>query len=291
MKELIQKILVPTDGSPESEAVFAAIMPLVRAYAPEVPVLYVIEDPEQSFMPPARVAKACSALRASNVNAHLELRQGTPADEILRVARERKVDLIAISTHGRGGVLRLIAGSVAEEVLRKTELPLLVTRPNTPVHEWKRIVVALDGSERSEDILPDATQLARKLGASIDVVRVASPVVVAGASEAPIVLPPEDPMPYLRTFVGKLESQGIQARAVAFEGRASEAILGHLKASGASLLCMTTHGRSGLARILLGSVAEEILRKAPCPVLLRRNVSAQTGARKPAKKSVYVVGL
>src|ERR1043165_2415327 len=101
MNEAIKKILVSTDGSPESESVFAAIMPLVRAYAPEVAVLYVFEDPESSFMPPARVAKAWGALRSTNVNAYLELREGTPAEEILRAAREKEADLIAISTRGR----------------------------------------------------------------------------------------------------------------------------------------------------------------------------------------------
>jgi nucleotide-binding universal stress UspA family protein len=288
MREVIEKILVCTDGSPESEAAFAAIMPVVRAYAPEVAVLYVFEDPEASFMPPAKVAKACGALRASNVNAYLELREGMPAEEILKVAREKKVDLIAIATHGRRGVVRLIAGSVAEEVLRKTDIPLLVTRPNTVVHEWKRIVVALDGSERSESVLPEAVRLARKLGAALEILRVAVPVVAAGAGEAPILLPPEDPMPYLKGVLKGLDLRGIEARAVALEGHPSEAILRHLAESAASLLCMTTHGRSGLARILLGSVAEEILRKAPCPVLLQRNVAAPEGAKKPAKKAVRV---
>jgi nucleotide-binding universal stress UspA family protein len=288
MNEMNQRILVPVDGSPESESVFSAIMPLVRAYAPQVSVLYVVEDPEESFLPPAHLAKACGALRSAGVSAHLELRQGMAADEILRAARERKADLLAMSTHGRGGVVRMIAGSVAEEVLRKTELPILITRPNIVVHEWKRIVVALDGSERSESILPEAVRLARKLDAEVDVLRVAMPTIAAGAGEAPVVVPPEDPMPYLKSVVRGLEKEGIRARAVAFEGRAAHEILAHLEASGASLLCMTTHGRTGLARFLLGSVAEEVVRKAPCPVLLRRSVPASETKSAPAKKILKV---
>jgi nucleotide-binding universal stress UspA family protein len=288
MNETIQRILVPVDGSPESESVFSAIMPLVRAYAPQVSVLYVIEDPDESLAPPARLAKACGALRAAHVNAHLELRQGMPAEEILHAAQERQVDLIAMSTHGRGGVLRLVAGSVAEEVLRNTELPVLVTRPNVLVHEWKRIVVALDGSERSESILPEAVHLARKLNAEIDVLRVAMPVVAATAGEAPIVIPPEDLMPYLQQVVGVLDRLGVKARPVALEGRAASSIVAYLRDSGASLLCMTTHGRSGLARILLGSVAEEVVHKAPCPVLLRRSVPASAAKKAAAKRTAKV---
>jgi len=288
MNEHIERILVASDGSPDSEAVFSAIMPFVRADAPQVSVLYVVEDPDESFMPPARLAKACGALRSANVNAHLELRQGLPAEEILRAAQERKTDLIAMSTHGRGGAVRLIAGSVAEEVLRKAEVPLLLTRPNIPVHAWKRIVVALDGSERSESILPDAVTLARKLGAAVEVVRVAAPVIAGGAGETAIVLPPEDPMPYLKGIVKRLEADGVKAGAVALEGRASEALLGHLNGSGGALLCMATHGRSGLARILLGSVAEEVVRKTPCPVLLRRSVPASARKAPVAKRTAKV---
>jgi nucleotide-binding universal stress UspA family protein len=272
MKDPITKILVASDGSPVSESVFASIMPLVRAYAPEVAVLYVFENPESAFMPPMEIARACAALRSAGVNAYLELREGKPAEEILKAARQLKADVIAISTHGRGGVVRLFAGSVAEAVLRKSEIPLLVTRPGTVVHDWKRIVVALDGSQRGEAILPEAVRLARKLGAVLEVLQVAVPVVAATAGEAPVMLPPEDPMPYLREVVKRLVDQGVDARALALEGSISGEILRHLKESGASLLCMTTHGWSGLARMILGSVAEEVIRKAPCPVLLQRSV-------------------
>jgi nucleotide-binding universal stress UspA family protein len=243
------------------------------------------EDPEASIAPPDRVAKACDVLRQTNVNARLVLREGTPAAEIVRAAREKDVDLIAISTHGRGGAVRLIAGSVAEEVLRHAEIPVLITKASTTVHELRRIVVALDGSERSESILPDVELLARKLNAPIDVIRSVLPVVASGVGEVPIVMPPEDPMPYLKKIVARLEAGGLTARAVALEGRSAETILQHLREAGASLLCMATHGRSGLARILLGSVAEEVVRKAPCPVLLRRSVGKV--ARKAKSVRIY----
>ena len=288
MNETIQKILVPLDGSPASESVFPAIMPLVRAYAPEVSVLYVFEDPDASYMPPARIAKACSALRHTNVNAYLELRDGMPAEEIVRAAREKKADLIAMSTHGRRGAVRLIAGSVAEEVLRHAEIPVLVTRPSSVVQENRPIVVALDGSERSEAILPDVERLARKLGSAVHVIRVAQPVLAAGMGEAPIVLPPEDPMPYLKGVLRRFEAAGLKATAAALEGGPADSILRYVEKTSASLLCMATHGRSGLERILLGSVAEELVRKAPCPVLLRRSVAAAPAPKVGVKKAAPV---
>jgi nucleotide-binding universal stress UspA family protein len=234
----------------------------------------VFEDPDASYMPPARIAKACSALRHTNVNAYLELRDGMPAEEIVRAARQKKADLIALSTHGRSGAVRLIAGSVAEDVLRHAEVPVLVTRPSAVVHEKRPIVVALDGSERSEAILPDVERLARKLGAAVHVIRVVQPVIAPGMAEAPVVLPPEDPMPYLKGVVRRLEAAGLTASALALEGPAADTLLRYVEETSASLLCMATHGRSGLARILLGSVAEAVVRKAPCPVLLRRSAAA-----------------
>ncbi len=284
MNENIERILVSLDGSPASESVLPAIMPFVRAYAPAVTVLYVCEDPESSLAPPECVAKACSALRGSNVNAHLDLRQGMPAEEIVRAARDKKADLIALSTHGRGGALRLVAGSVAEEVLRHADIPVLITKPATVVHETRRIVIALDGSERSEEILPDVLRLARKLNAEVDVIRAVQPAMAAGMGEAPIVLPPEDVMPYLKGVVKRLEAEGLKVNAAALEGRAANAILQYAQETKASLLCMATHGRSGLARLLLGSVAEEVVRKAPCPVLLRRSVAPAAAAKPDRKK-------
>jgi nucleotide-binding universal stress UspA family protein len=270
----LKKILVPTDGSKGSESVFPAIMPLVRAFDPEVALLYVFEHPESVFVPPEEVSSACRALRTAHVNASLELRDGKPAEEILRLARARNVDLIAMSTQGRGGLVRFIAGSVAEEVLRHTDIPMLLTRPDVPVKPWKHIAVALDGSDRAEEILPDVVRLARTLRATVEVIEVEFPSIAGVAGEVAIPLPTVDPMPYLNGVVARLQSQGVEASAVALEGSASGELLKQVRSSGAALLCMTTHGRSGLSRLLLGSVAEEIVRKAPCPVLLRRTVES-----------------
>jgi len=293
MSDAIEKILVPTDGSIESESAFAAILPLVKAYAPEVTVLYVLEDPDASYYPPAQVAKVCRGVRTAGMNAHLELREGKPADEILRAAKAKKVDLIAMSTHGRGGLSRLVAGSVAESVLRRAVVPLLVTRQGSNSQSWKKIVVALDGSARGDSILPDAFRVAKTLGSTIDLVRVALPIVTpTGVGEIPMLpIPPDDPMPYLNTVVERAKREGIEAHAVGLQGRACSQILRHVEESGAGLLCMATHGRTGLTRVIMGSIAEEMLRKAPCPVLLRRSVIwADEPGRVASQKGVEVCG-
>jgi len=275
----IRRILVPMDGSSEAEVALGAIMPLVRAYRPEVTVFCVLEGPDPSLKAPAYLAKACAALRSNGVNASLDVREGKPAEQILAYAREKGVDLIALSTHGRTGIGRVLVGSVTEEVLRKATAPVLVCRPGTVQPEWKRILVALDGSPRAEEVFEDAVPLALKLGLPLHLVRVALPVVSgAGVGEFPIVIPAEDPMPYLKEAAARLRARGVEARPVGLEGRAAFEVLRYAAEEGTSLIAMTTHGRTGLSRVLLGSIAEEILRHAPCPVLVRRTQPAAAPA-------------
>jgi len=288
MTNSMDRILVTSDGSPESEAVFPAIMPLVRAYGSEVVLLHVFQNPEAPWSPPDRVISACAALRGAGVNATLEFREGEPAEEILRTATMKRANLIALATHGRGGLPRVLVGSLAEEVLRGSTGPVLITRPGTVVHDFKKIVVALDGSIRSERVLVDVERLARKLEASVDLLAVVMPVMTLGVEVSPVVIPAEDPMPYLQGVAARLASHGVNAHPVTAQGAAHDAILRHVVESKASLLCMTTHGRTGLARLLLGSVAEGVLRKAPCPVLLRRSVEAEGAVPAPEMRAVTV---
>ena len=83
--------------------------------------------------------------------------------------------------------------------------------------------------------------------------------------------PQHDPEPYVKEVARRLSADGLSAKAVALSGRAASALLAYAAESGAGFLALTTHGRTGLRRALLGSIAEEILRNAPCPVLVRRN--------------------
>jgi nucleotide-binding universal stress UspA family protein len=273
MKHKILRILAPCDGSPESEEAFAAMMPIVRADHPEVTVLYVFENPEASYDPPARLAKSCHALRASGVDARLLTRDGKPAEEIVRLAKAQNMDLIVLSTHGRSGIARAVLGSVVEEVIRHAETPVLVTRPGAAIGDWKRMLVALDGSTRGEEILQDVIPLAWRLRASVELVRSAlPPITMSGLGDVGGVQIVEDPMPYLKQMKAVLAEEGVDAEVTALQGRAASSILSRAKENGASLLCLTTHGRTGFERILMGSVAEEVVRHAPCPVLIRRSV-------------------
>lgn len=276
MKRNEQKILVAFDGSTESEEAFAAMMPLVRTGNPEVEILYVFETPTTASFPPTRLAEACQRLSADGVNAHLTIREGKPAEEILRYAKSCSPDLIVMETEGRTGLRRLARKSVAEEVLRHAEAPVLLVRPGGARKSWSRILVALDGSPRAEEILEDVVPLADQLDASVELARVALPPITGLQwGDAPGVVYHDNPRPYLRQVQARLLDAGISTRIAALEGRAASAILERAGRTDAFLIALTTHGRTGVERILMGSIAEEIVRHASCPVLVRRSTRTE----------------
>jgi nucleotide-binding universal stress UspA family protein len=142
---------------------------------------------------------------------------------------------------------------------------------------YERILVPLDGSALSELVLPHVEALAEKFGSAIVLIRVNAPLSTASAAASP----PQDP-----TLVQRLEQQaaGSQLNSVAERlrakgypvqegmptGQAAHEILESARAAVVDLIAMTTHGTGGLGRLLFGSVADEVLRHAPCPVLLVR---------------------
>jgi nucleotide-binding universal stress UspA family protein len=282
MKTEFRRILVPLDGSQRAESALEALRPLIGSNDAEVSLLGVAETPEGTEGVKAYLEGIAGTLKAQGMQAVPFCRVGRPADEILLRAAERRVDLIALTTHGRTGLERVVVGSVTEEVLRKASVPLLVGRPGAS-GAGKTVVVALDGSEAAETILPAAAELARLRQGGLNLVKVALPVVAgSGLGEIPLTFPSEDPLPYLKSVAGRLAADGVTATPVGLEGRAASEILRHARESKAGLIAMTTHGRTGLARLLLGSIAEEVLRHSPCPVLVRRAVKTAVKAGGPA---------
>jgi nucleotide-binding universal stress UspA family protein len=283
MMSFLHRVLIPLDGSRESDLALDAVGPLFRFHHPEVLLLGVMKPDSFDYRLRTHLDHTANRLREKGINAIPVLGRGVPQEEILAFAGREDVDLVAMATSARTGLERMIGGSVAEEVIRHAEIPVLVCRPAAVAADWSRMMVALDGSERAEEILKDAGRLAQEQDATLDVVRVAMPLVTAsGLGEVPLVLPGDDPLPYLRGIRDRLEAEGVRVRAVGLEGRAAAQLLNYAAENRVGLLCLTTHGRSGVARLLLGSVAEEVLRHAPCPVLLRRMVRIPDPAGKEA---------
>jgi nucleotide-binding universal stress UspA family protein len=211
---------------------------------------------------------------------------GSVAGTLARYVETSKIDLVVMTTHGRGGLARAWLGSVADALVRCSPVPSLLVRPGesapdiaqTP--QLKRIMIPLDGSTLSEQILESAVELGGLTEAEYILLRAAEPFVLVGyaplaqASRLDLKLTQEGlaaAQRYLDRVAERLRAEGHPARTRALLAeQPAVAILDEVRLQDADLIAMTTHGRSGLARLLLGSVADKVLRGSTLPVLLQR---------------------
>ena len=204
---------------------------------------------------------------------------GEAADEVLEQTSDG-IDLALIATHGRTGLRRWRLGSVADRLSRETPCPDLIIGPNVEVDldtfSVKRVVVALDGSELSEEALPVAAWIADKTGASLDLIRAVSLTPMAmdpslGVYPVDLITSVEDAAKeYLARHAQTLQDGGKRTvTASILLGSPGEQLVEYLEKDPPSLVIMATRGHSGLARLDLGSVTDQVLH-GPSPVLVIR---------------------
>lgn len=270
MSSDVLRILVALDGTPAAETILPALMPLARSTPAEFTLFRVATGGEPVEEARAYLDRMQGALSLHRLSASVDVGTGEPGPAILNRLRSGAFDFGAMTTHGRRGVDRILMGSVAESVLRSAERPLFLNRPDAKIGDWKRIVVALDGSPQAEEVLDDVTLLARTTGSTLYLVSVAEALVAAPGLEysyVGVTLP--DMKPYLAAMRKRLAPRGLHVETTALIGPPGEMITHLAGEIGAGLIALTTHGRSGLSRLVMGSVAEHVLRTAPCPVLVR----------------------
>lgn len=295
---MLTRILVPLDGSALAEevlplasamarqlrgelALLRVVPPLVNQYLVTENGTYVYEDDLKTIvLRDARtyLRAVVQTLSERGVNAVPVLETGLPAEALLDYARATKADLIAMSTHGRGGLGRLAFGSVAHRVLLEAHVPVLLHRsgaqPRTDCP--RRILVPLDGSVLAEGVLPCASEMARAFDAELLLARVAEPT-VAGDERAAAA--------YLDHCRQRLEADGVQATTAVAKPPVARALLELADQADIDLIAMCTHGRSGLDRWVFGSVAEWLLREAQTPILLVCAKPANSGRAASSSRS------
>ena len=263
------RILLPVDGSAAAETILGVVLPLGERKPLHLELLSVIDDESVRASAESYLAKAEEALKHSGIDVRVENRKGTPASTIVAHAIATKPDLIAMTTHGRTGLNRLLMGSVTEEVLRHAPAPLVVSRPGSRMEGWHH-VVALDGSTRAESILDDIVPLTRLLGATLHLLHVESRL---GTVESHLGIRGPggwDAPSYLARMSSYATALGVSVTTAQRQGGAAAEILRYAADVRAGLIAIATHGRSGLERVVMGSVAEEVLRRSSCPLVLRR---------------------
>ncbi|HTJ25375.1 MAG TPA: universal stress protein [Candidatus Limnocylindria bacterium] len=215
------------------------------------------------------VVAALAAAREAGIEADGEVREGAPVDELLEAARGWKATCIVTGTHGRQGLARTLLGSRTETLLRHGTVPVLTVRASAPAAAVpcpRRIVCAVDESAPARAAFEAARGIAQARGAELIVLSVAA----AGSSAAA--------QACLDRFSASADGLAVRAELVRAPA-AGVAIPAHASELGADLIVLGTHGRDGVARAFLGSVAESVLRRSAVPVLTIGAAASAAGTR------------
>ena len=221
--------------------------------------------------------------RNHNLKAKGTMLYGGPADNILQYIKQHRPDLVIMATHGRGGLTRWWLGSVSEKIVSQSEVPVLLIHSkhaqeidNGKRISFKHILAPLDGSEIGEAALSDAIAIASKTGATISLLHVIpEPHAVEakmlgeelGRVSKAMHTAGED---YLEKICTQVSKEGINVTARIVEGDPAECIIELAQHDSVDLIAMATHGRSGMARWVLGSVADKVLHASKLPMWLVR---------------------
>ena len=295
---MVDRILVPLDGSPRAEQILVQVSRFLRREDAEVVLIRALDLPyslgrgdtaallaEERTAASEYLAATLRTLRGQGVDARSLLREGPAADAIVEAASEEKATLIALSTHGRSGAARWLLGSVAEKVVRGAPVPVLLMRsfrsgpqglplPAGPQEiPFKTLLVPVDGSEASLRVVPPAAATASLFGATAAVlcVDVPLPTVVHGSIPplpSPRTTPGGEAASAAAAGAARFVERGVKVRALASAGDPAAKILEAADAEKADLIAMATHGWTGATRWLLGSVTEKVLRHATLPMLI-----------------------
>ncbi len=287
---MFSKVIIPVDFSEASQRAFEAVALL----APQArcQLLHVVEPTLHAYPPfwTGEVVPAAQLVEQALTNARQAMNEmvagakalpsplesevvvGALPDTIVEHAKGEAADLLAVCSHGRGGVSRWVMGSVAERVLREAPCPVVVAREAAAPTPLRRVVVGVDLSGHSKRALELAGRLCAQHGASLEVVYAWMQPHIGpyGALSGQLLTQMEQEVAqHLADFVRGAElPSGLEIHQATPPGPPTSVLVERLKENPPDLLVLGTHGRRGFRRFVLGSVAETTVRYAPCTTLV-----------------------
>jgi nucleotide-binding universal stress UspA family protein len=221
----------------------------------------------------------------AGLRAEPRLLEGPVAEALEQFVLRERVDLVVMTTHGRGPLSRLWLGSVADQLVHRLPLLLLVRPHEAPARLGeaagpRHLLVALDGSPRAEAVLRPAVELAKSAGAALTLARVTEPLPPPAVDlyGLPVVLADPsvldrlraDATAYLERLADPLRERLKVDTRVLVHPHPATALAEEARARGCDVIALETRGRGGLPRLFLGSVADKVVRGATAAVLVRR---------------------
>jgi nucleotide-binding universal stress UspA family protein len=296
--KLLETILVATDFSPTADVGLSWALGLGRLHGARIHLVHGLLLPSQmtDFIPSppdsgieirqaalARLDETANRVRESGIEATSNLLLGVPSQNIIESAQEEKADLIIIGTRGLSGVEHLLLGSTAERVVQRAHCPVLAVHPEDAVDqpEVRSILVPTDFSKDAERATHAALALLREQPTD-------TKLTLLHVYHLPFEYTAYGTVPtswdYFKDVEGAatdriaeiarpLEEEGLKVETRTAEGYPPEVIVRVAEEIGCDMIAMGTHGRTGLAHLLLGSTAERVVQHAGCPVLTVRRRS------------------
>jgi nucleotide-binding universal stress UspA family protein len=231
--------------------------------------------------------------------------QGPIVQTLTSYVRELSIDLVVMTTHGRGGIRRAWLGSVTDQLIRTLDVPVLAVRAREDGSGEPMIVpdilVPLDGSPLAEAVLEPAAAMARLWDAELTLVQIVQPVLLttepalpfpSGYDEQLTNMERDAAQDYLHDIAERLRNQGVKASGVAVLGGATaNTVLDMARPDRVGMVALATHGRGSIRRLVLGSVADKLVRAAEVPVLVVRPSPVKRRVRQSPKHGAARLGM
>jgi nucleotide-binding universal stress UspA family protein len=275
----LEKLLVCTDESPDSQGAVTVALELGKATGCKVFLLQVLsfipmyELQTPDLLPPATINLEIQAAQEAAVKSRLEawrgkatelgvdleprLRTSASAYEgVLEEAEALQPDWIIMGRHGLTGLARVLMGSVTARVIGHSRFNVLVV-PKGATLEFKRLMVACDDSPFSAVAWQEALSITQRMGSHLTGIAVA-------ATDGEVKTAAE----VVRKMGAEADMRGVTLETAVPQGQPDQAIIMFAQAKKVNLIILGSHGRTGLRKLLMGSVAERVIGQAPCPVLV-----------------------
>jgi nucleotide-binding universal stress UspA family protein len=302
----VKKILVPVDGSQLSEEAVVPALALAARHRATLELVHAVPDlagrtppgksetfkswlAEEETRGRAYLDQLRSRLEPAGVkvSTHVLVSIGLVAESILELADKLQVDLLVLTSHGRGRWDRLWLGSVADRMVRTAKPPLLLLRSpdegsaalpasGSPKH----VLVPLDGTPEAEAVLDTLGEICEPGGSRVTLASVLPSFATLATPYAPETLADITPEPereerlnaYLEGVRARLRGNGMDPvdHRVIRDNDVARSLLGVVESEGIDLVALSTHGRQGLDRLMLGSVVDKLVRGSRTAVLTVR---------------------